>query len=232
MIFDRTISLIGERAHQRLQNARVAIFGLGGVGSYAFEALCRAGVGSMLLVDSDTIDETNINRQLLATFDTIGLYKADVAKNRAMSINPQCAVTGVTAFVDDSNISEFDLSGLDYVLDAIDTVKSKILIIEAATRACVPVISAMGAGNKLDPTLFRVDDIEKTSVCPLARVMRRELKARGLSVKAVYSTETPVKPDKSRVPASISFVPAAAGLTMAGYVVNEIIGDENARRAT
>ena len=223
--FERTARLIGEDAQARLWTAKVAIFGLGGVGGYAAEALMRAGVGKLLLVDGDAVDETNINRQLLALHDTVGLPKAAVALRRAKQINPSCDVDARCAFYDEHTKPQFDLRGFDYVLDCIDSVQSKILLIEHARAEGVPIISCMGAGNKLDPSRFEVARIENTSVCPLARVMRRELSKRGIDgVKVVYSKEPPLKPaGDARMPSSISFVPGAAGLCMAGAVVRDLI---------
>ena len=222
--FSRNIRLIGEAAQRRLQSSRVAVFGLGGVGSYVVEALCRAGIGQLMVVDGDQVDRSNLNRQLIATCVTIGMPKSDVTKKRIESINPNCVVDARHRFFCAETAEEFDFTGYDYVCDAIDTVTSKILLIERAKQFNCRVISSMGAGNKLDPTCFQVADIESTSVCPLARVMRKELKARGISVKAVYSTEVarPTK-DGARAPGSIAFVPASAGLVMAGAVINELI---------
>ncbi|MEA4898292.1 MAG: tRNA threonylcarbamoyladenosine dehydratase [Christensenellaceae bacterium] len=223
--FSRNIRLIGEEAQRRLFAARVAVVGLGGVGSYVAEALCRAGVGHLMLADGDAVEESNLNRQLIATRDTLGLAKAEAARARVQSINPACDVDARRVFLDSTTISDFDFTGYDYVCDAIDTVAAKLLLIERAQAQGCPVISAMGAGNKLGVKPFEVADIERTSVCPLARVMRRELKARGLTVKAVYSKEDARKTtDGARTPGSISFVPAMAGLTMAGEVIRAIIG--------
>ena len=222
--FDRTIRLVGEEAQQKLFQSRIAIFGLGGVGSYVMEALVRAGVGKMLLVDGDVVDETNLNRQLIATIDTIGRPKCDVSRERALSINPNIVIDARRVFYDASTADEFDFSEYDWVIDAIDSISSKVLLIERAQAAGARVISSMGAGNKLH-TQFEVAPLEKTSVCPLARRMRTELKKRGISgVKAVYSKELPIQPDDGiRAPASISFVPGAAGLALAGEVIREII---------
>lgn len=223
--FERTERIIGRDNQQKLLSARVAVFGLGGVGSYAAEALMRAGVGHLLLVDGDTVDESNINRQLYATHETIGMPKAAVALMRARAINPGARVDARRAFYDTSSADQFDLSEYDYVLDAIDTVNSKLLLIERAHQIGTPIISCMGAGNKLDPTRFEVADIYQTSVCPLARVMRKELRTRGIqSLKVVYSKEEPRKTtDGTRAPGSISFVPGAAGLVMAGEVIRSLI---------
>lgn len=221
---ERTLRMIGPDAAQRLANAKVAVFGLGGVGSYAAEALVRAGVGSLLLIDGDAVEITNLNRQLIATVNTLGMPKAEAAKARALSINPAARIEAKTLFFDESTKGEIDFSDLDYIADCIDSVKSKILLIQCAKAHDVKILSSMGTGNKLDPTAFRIADIEKTGVCPLARVMRRELKKRGISgVKALYSEELPFKPlDGERAPASISFVPSAAGLIIAGEIIRDI----------
>lgn len=224
--FERTERLIGKEAQQKLQSARVAVFGLGGVGGHAAEALMRAGIGQLLLVDGDAVDITNLNRQLFALHSTVGLPKAVAALQRARDINPHCVVDARRAFFGPENADQFDFHGYHYVLDCIDTVQSKLLLIERAKAHGAMVVSCMGAGNKLDPTRFEVADIKDTSVCPLARVMRRELGRRGIeNVQVVYSKEPPVKPtDGERAPASISFVPAAAGLVMAGVCIRGIAG--------
>lgn len=223
--FSRTQRLIGEQAQQALTGKKIAIFGLGGVGSYAAEALFRAGIGHFLLVDGDEYEPSNLNRQLYATGDTLGRAKAVVARERGLSINPSADIQAMHVFVGPDTIDRFDFSGLDYVLDAIDSVTGKLLLIERARDAGVPIISAMGAGNKLDPGAFEVADIYDTSVCPLARVMRRELKSWGIpGLKVVYSREPARKAlDGQRAPGSISFVPAAAGIRMAGAVVRDLI---------
>lgn len=223
--FDRTIRLVGEEGQARLLRAKVALFGLGGVGSYALEALVRAGIGEMLLVDGDVVEETNLNRQLIATRATLGQPKSEVARARALSIRPDMAIDARHAFYDAQTAGQFDLSRYDWVVDAIDTVSSKLLLIEQARAAGAKVISCMGAGNKLY-TEFEIADIEKTSVCPLARRMRTELKKRGIQgVLAVYSKEPPLRPqDGERAPASISYVPGAAGLTLAGAVIRDLLG--------
>lgn len=227
----RTAGLVGEDAIARLKSSSVAVFGLGGVGSYVAEALARAGVGRLVLVDGDAVAASNLNRQLIADADTIGMRKVDAEKARIAKIAPDCTVETFDLFYLPENADTVPFSGLSYVADAVDTVSAKIAIIERAKTAGVPVISSMGTGNKLHPELFEIADIEKTSVCPLARVMRRELKARGIrSVKVVYSKEEPVttgldgEGTRRSVPASISFVPGAAGLIMAGEIVREIIG--------
>ena len=223
--FDRTIRLVGEEGQARLLRAKVALFGLGGVGSYALEALVRAGIGEMLLVDGDVVEETNLNRQLIATRATLGQPKSEVARARALSIRPDMVIDARHAFYDAQTAGQFDLSRYDWVVDAIDTVSSKLLLIEQARAAGAKVISCMGAGNKLH-TAFEIADIEKTSVCPLARRMRTELKKRGIQgVLAVYSKEPPFRPqDGERAPASISYVPGAAGLTLAGAVIRDLLG--------
>lgn len=223
--FDRTIRLVGEEGQARLLRAKVALFGLGGVGSYALEALVRAGIGEMLLVDGDVVEETNLNRQIIATRATLGQPKSEVARARALSIRPDMVIDARHAFYDAQTAGQFDLSRYDWVVDAIDTVSSKLLLIEQARAAGAKVISCMGAGNKLH-TEFEIADIEKTSVCPLARRMRTELKKRGIQgVLAVYSKEPPLRPqDGERAPASISYVPGAAGLTLAGAVIRDLLG--------
>ena len=236
--FSRTEMLIGPEAMETLANARVAIFGVGGVGGFAAEALCRSGIGSFTLVDHDTVSASNINRQIIALTSTVGREKTEVMAARMAEINPDVSVTLRSEFFLPENAHTFDFSSFDYVVDAVDTVSAKIAVIECAKRAGVRVISAMGAGNKLDPSKFRVADIEKTSVCPLARVMRRELRARGIkNVKVVYSEETPVErrgedayrealsenPNKRSVPGSISYAPAVMGLLIASEVIKDLI---------
>lgn len=230
MQFSRTALLIGEEGVQKLKNARVAVFGVGGVGGYAVEALARSGVGSLDLIDNDTVSESNINRQILALHSTVGRLKTEVAAERAKDINPDIVVRTYPIFYLPETAGQFDFSKYDYVVDAIDTVSGKLALIEQAKRANTPVISSMGAGNKLDPTAFEVADISKTSVCPLARVMRRELKKRGIEyVKVVYSKEEPL-PSKltdeesgKAIPGSIAFVPSAVGLIIAGEVIKDLI---------
>lgn len=225
---DRTERLIGVENAKKIENARVAVFGLGGVGSYAAEALVRAGVGTLLFVDGDVVEETNLNRQLIATRDTLGMPKSEAAKARALSVNPNCKIDARRLFYDASTADQIDLTQYDYVADCIDSVYSKLLLIERARAAGAKIVCSMGAGNKLDPSRFEVADIEKTSVCPLARAMRQNLKKRGITgVKVVYSREVPVSvKDGAHAPASISFVPSAAGLVLAGEIVREIIGME------
>lgn len=227
----RTEMLLGKEAVERLNNASVVVFGIGGVGSYAAEALVRAGIGSLTFIDGDTVSETNINRQLVADISTIGLSKAEVMKKRALLISPKAQVTAIHSFYSMENSDGFPLGSYDFVLDCIDSVSSKIELICSASKAGVPIISSMGAGNKLDPTRFEVEDIYKTSVCPLARVMRNELRKRGVkNLTVVYSKEEPIKPtasdgeEKRPLPASVSFVPSVAGLIMAGEVIKRISG--------
>ncbi len=232
--FSRTRLLLGDDGIEKLKNARVAVFGVGGVGGYAVEALARAGVGSLDLIDNDTVACSNLNRQIIATHDTIGKLKVDVAADRVHAINPDCTVRVYRTFYLPENKDQFDFSQYDYVVDAIDTVSGKISLVLQAKEAGVPIISAMGAGNKLDPSMFEVADLYKTSVCPLARVMRTECRKRGIKhLKVVYSKEPPVTPlvsaedmapGKRSVPGSVSFVPAAAGLILAGEVVRDLVG--------
>lgn len=229
MRFLRTELLIGEDGVKKLKHARVAVFGVGGVGGYTVEALARSGVGALTLIDPDRVSESNINRQIVALSSTVGQYKTHAAKARVQDINPSCRVETLELFYLPES-TEIDFSGFDYVVDAVDTVSAKLAIIQRAKEANIPVISAMGAGNKLDPTLFEVADIAKTSVCPLARVMRRELKKRGIEhVKVVYSKEEPL-PAKAvdeqtgkAIPASIAFVPSVAGLILAGEVIKDLV---------
>lgn len=221
--FERTARLIGEEGLARLQKARVIVFGLGGVGGSAAEALVRAGIGSLTFVDGDRVDPTNLNRQIVATAQTVGQPKAEAMRERALSICPQADIRAMNMFFDAETVDQFDLAGYDYVADAIDSVPSKLLLIKRARAAGTPVISAMGAGNKLDPSRFRVADISNTSVCPLARVMRRELKKCGIErLKVVFSDEPPLK-NGAGAPGSISFVPPAAGLVLAGAIVLDLI---------
>ena len=223
--FSRTEALIGKENLEKLQNSKVAIFGLGGVGSYVLEGLARAGLGNLILVDNDTISESNLNRQIIALKSTIGKYKVEVAKDRVLQINPNANIKIYQEFFTKESKDILDES-LTYIVDAIDTVSSKIDLIVKAKELNIPIISCMGTGNKLDPTKFEVDDIYKTSVCPLAKVMRRELKQKGIkNLKVVYSKEEPIKTDIGRTPASISFVPSVAGLIIAGEVVKDIINN-------
>ena len=224
--FDRTRLLIGEEGLAKLKKARVAVFGEGGVGGFAVEALVRSGIGAFDLIDNDTVALSNLNRQIIATRDTIGKLKVEVMRDRILSINPQAEIRMYPCFYLPENAAEFDFSQYSYVVDAVDTVTAKIDIIMQAQAAGVPVISSMGAGNKMDPTRFEVTDIYKTTVCPLARVMRRELKKRGVKqLKVVYSTEKVIKTGAD-VPGSIAFVPSVAGLIVAGEVIRDLIGYE------
>lgn len=247
--FSRTELLLGPAAMDRLKNATVAVFGVGGVGSFTVEALARSGVGGLALFDDDKVCLTNINRQLIATHDTVGRSKVEAAKERILSINPQCDVETHACFYTVHNADEYDLSAYSYIVDAIDTVSSKLTLIERARAAGVPIISCMGAGNKLDPTRFEVADIYKTSVCPLAKVMRRELRVRGIeSLKVVYSREEAIKPREDaglscktgcvcppgtqrkctvrrQVPGSVAFVPSVAGLILAGEVIKDLTSE-------
>jgi len=223
MQFERTKALIGEIALEKLANSRIAVFGIGGVGGSVTEALVRAGIGEIDLIDNDTINATNINRQIVALHSTVGQYKVDVMKARALDINPNIKINTYKTFFSDETLNEFNFSKYDYVIDAIDSVKSKLLLIETAKNLNIPIISSMGTGNKLDPTGFVITDISKTSVCPLARVIRTELKKRGIkNLKVLYSKEIPIKTD-SRTPSSISFVPPAAGLIIASAVIKDLI---------
>ena len=218
--YDRTAMVLGEEAIEKLNKAHVAVFGVGGVGGYVVEALARSGIGAIDIIDKDTVDVTNINRQIIATNDTVGKVKVEVMKERIESINPGCRVNAFQLFYLPETADEIHLGDYDYVVDAIDNVTAKLTLIENAYKEKVPIISAMGAGNKLDPSRFRVADIYSTSVCPLAKVMRRELKKRGISkLKVVYSDEEPIK---SVPTASVPFVPPVAGLIMAGEVVKDL----------
>lgn len=232
--WSRTELLLGSEALEKLKNSRVAVFGLGGVGGYAVEALARCGVGALDLIDNDVISVSNLNRQILATVDSIGRPKAEVAAERVRSVNPDCRVRAYRCFYLPETAGQFDFSDYDYVVDAVDTVTAKLALIAQAKAAGTPILSAMGAGNKTDPTAFRVADISETSVCPLARVMRKELKKRGIEhVKVVYSREKPREPlqrlsaspeaGRRDVPGSIAFVPAAAGLALAAEVVRDLL---------
>ena len=219
--FERTSLLIGEEAISKLNSAKVLIFGVGGVGGYVAEALARTGVGSITIVDKDTVSESNINRQIIALHSTVGRDKLDVLKERMLDINPELQVDARKCFFLPDNAHEFDFSQYDYIVDAVDTVTAKLQIIVQAKEAGVPVISAMGAGNKVHPEMFEIADIYKTEMCPLAKVMRRELKNRGIKkLKVVYSKEKPVY--KGDVPGSIAFSPSVAGLLMASEVVRDL----------
>ncbi len=236
--FSRTEMLLGSEAIKRLSDSCVAVFGIGGVGGYTVEALARSGIGSFVLIDNDKISPSNINRQIIATRKTISLYKVDVMKERILDINPDAKVDVYKCFFLPENSNEFDFSRYSYVVDAVDTVTAKLEIIEKAKKSNVPIISSMGAGNKLDPTRFEVTDIYKTSVCPLAKVIRQECRKRGIdNLKVVYSTEKSITPhqnsicsadssekktNRKSIPGSVSFVPSVAGLIIAGEVIKDL----------
>ena len=233
--FLRTEMLLGSDAIQKLQNARVAVFGLGGVGGYVVEALARSGLGSLDLIDSDRVSVSNLNRQILATHSTVGMLKVDAARNRVLDINPECQVKTWPVFYTPDTADTFDFTQYDYIVDAIDTVTGKLALVERAKAAGTPIICCMGTGNKLDASAFRVADISKTTMCPLARVMRRELSKRGIRhLKVVYSQEEALTPTgweeeaaalgKRQIPGSVAFVPGAAGLLLAGEVVRDLAG--------
>lgn len=230
--FSRTELLIGKEGIEKLQNSKVAVFGIGGVGSYAVEGLARAGIGHFILVDKDLVDESNINRQIIATTKTIGRLKVEVAKQRILDINPDALIETYSEFFMPNSPNLFD-EKTDYVIDCIDTIISKIELIVRTKRMNIPIISCMGTGNKLDPTKFEVTDISKTSVCPLAKVIRKELRSRGINqLKVVYSKEEPIKTNifseetKRQIPGSISFVPSVAGLIIAGEVIKDLIKED------
>ena len=231
--FSRTRLLLGDEAMDKLKSARVAVFGLGGVGGYVVEALARSSIGALVLVDHDTISQTNINRQILATQSTLGMEKAQAAARRVLEINPDIRVVAINKFFGPNTREQFDFTQYDYVVDAIDTVTGKLALIEAARAAGVPIISSMGTGNKLDPTKFQIADITKTSVCPLARIMRKECAKRGIRhLKVLFSTEDPIDPGlpdgeelpegRRALPGSVAFVPSVAGLIIAGEVIKDI----------
>ncbi len=233
--FSRTRLLLGSEAVDKLKHCRVAVFGLGGVGGYTVEALARSGVGALELIDHDTISPTNLNRQLLATRDTVGKPKAQVAAQRVKAIDPEIQVNALVTFYGPDTAGEFDFTRYDYVVDAIDTVTGKLALVTAAQAANTPIISCMGTGNKLDPTRFQIADISKTSVCPLARVMRKECAKRGIQdLKVLFSTEAPIPSDpaaltdeelpegRRALPGSVAFVPSVAGLIIAGEVIKDL----------
>jgi tRNA A37 threonylcarbamoyladenosine dehydratase len=247
--FSRTQLVFGEEAMQRLAGARIAVFGIGGVGGYTVEALARSGVGQLDLIDDDKVCITNVNRQLLATLKTVGQYKVDVAKERIAEINPKCAVKAFKTFYMPDTENEFDFSQYNYIVDAIDTVKGKLALAENAQKTGTPIISSMGAGNKVNAAAFEVADIYETSVCPLARVMRYECRRRGIKkLKVVYSKEKPIRPKEDMsvscrrhcvcppgtrkctvrrdIPGSTAFVPSVAGLIIAGEVIKDLTGFE------
>ena len=222
--FSRTETLIGNSALEKLSKSRVAVFGIGGVGGYIVEALARAGIGFIDLIDNDDINITNINRQIIALHSTIGKSKVDVAKQRLLDINPKINVEIHKVYFTPETSDLFDFSKYDYIIDAIDTVTSKIELVVKAKEYNIPIIASMGTGNKLNPEMFEVTDIYKTSVCPLAKVMRTELKKRNIKkLKVIYSKEIPIKQQGQRIPASISFVPPVAGLIIAGEVIKDLI---------
>ena len=232
--FSRTEILLGAEAMEKLYNARVAVFGIGGVGGYTVEALARCGVGALDLIDSDTVSVSNINRQILATHSTVGKLKVEVAKARVLDINPNCDVKTYPCFYLPDTADQFDFTQYDYIVDCIDTVTGKLQLVERAVAAGTPIICSMGTGNKLDPSAFQVADIAKTSMCPLARIMRKELKKRGIDhIKVVYSQEEALTPTvdeeelkrtgKRQIPGSVAFVPGAAGLVLAGEVVKDLV---------
>lgn len=238
--FSRTQLLLGKESMERLRNARVAVFGVGGVGGFTVEALARSGVGTLDLIDDDKVCFSNLNRQIIATHRTIGRLKVEVAKERVLDINPEAIVNIYPTFYLPETAGQFDFTQYDYVVDAIDTVSGKLMLVEQAKAAGVPIISSMGAGNKLDPTAFKVADIYKTNVCPLAKVMRRELKKRGIDkLKVVYSEEMPLTPleveddvdtvpedsthaKRRQTPGSTAFVPSVVGLIIAGEVIKDL----------
>lgn len=231
--FCRTELLVGEEGINKLHNSKVIVFGIGGVGSFVVEALTRSGVGNLILVDNDTICISNLNRQIHATQATVGMIKVEAMKERVISINPKCNVEAKQVFITADNISEIIPSDVDYVVDAIDTVTSKLALAEYCYKNNINIISSMGTGNKMDPTQFRVSDVFKTKVCPLAKVMRHELRKRGVKkLKVVYSEEMPMTPDKGRAvpsakrqtPGSISFVPPVAGMIIGGEVIKDLTG--------
>lgn len=235
--FLREEMLLGARAMERLGRAHVIVFGIGGVGSYAVEGLARAGIGRLTLVDNDTVGMTNLNRQLCALHSTLGQYKADVMAARVRDINPDCRVTSLPELFSEETKERFFTEAYDYIVDAIDLVSCKLSLIQTAKERCIPIISAMGTGNKLDPTRFCITDISKTSGCHLARIMRRELRSRGILHHTVlYSEELPMTPEeleapppgRRSIPGSVSWVPSCAGLMLAGYVVQALIAEEGA----
>ena len=233
--FLRTAMLLGEEAIEKLQRARVAVFGIGGVGGYTVEALARAGIGHIDLIDNDCVSLSNINRQILATHSTVGMPKVEAAKQRILDINPECRVVTHQVFYTPETEKQFDFTQYDYIVDAIDTVTGKLALVQNAHAVGTPIICCMGTGNKLDASAFQIADISKTSMCPLARIMRKELGKRGIRhLKVVYSQEEALTPTgweeeaaalgKRQIPGSVSFVPGAAGLILAGEVIKDIAG--------
>lgn len=233
--FSRTELLLGQDAMEKLRGSRVAVFGIGGVGGHVVEALARSGVGAFDLIDNDTVSITNINRQIIATLDSVGKFKTEVMKERILSINPEAKIEIHNCFFLPETQEMFDFSNYDYVVDAVDTVTAKIALVMACEEAKVPIISSMGAGNKLNPAAFEVADIYKTSVCPLAKVMRRELKKRNIKkLKVVYSKEIPLtagaseeETTKRALPGSIAFTPSVAGLILASEIIKDLTGVRN-----
>ena len=232
-LFERTELLLGEEAINKLKNSRVAVFGIGGVGGFTAEALVRSGIGAIDIIDNDTVALSNLNRQVIALHSTLGKLKVDVAEERFIDINPDLKLKKHAVFYSPETSGEFDFTKYDYVVDAIDTVTGKIELIMQAEKAGVPIISSMGAGNKLNPAMFEVDDIYNTSVCPLARVMRSELRKRGIKkLKVVYSKEPPISPvsqsdsnERKKAPGSTAFVPSVAGLIIASEIVKDLISE-------
>lgn len=234
--FSRTELLLGADGMEKLKRARVAVFGIGGVGGYVVEALARVGIGALDLIDNDVISLTNINRQIIALHSTVGLPKTDVMAARVRDINPECEVRTYQMFYGPDTAEQFDFAQYDYIIDAIDTVTGKLALAVNAQKANTPIISSMGTGNKLDPTAFTVTDIYKTSFCPLARIMRKELRKRGIErLKVVYSQEEALTPEgvteelpqgRRSIPGSVSFVPSAAGLILAGEVIKDIVNGD------
>lgn len=237
--YSRTRLLLGQDGMEKLKNAHIAVFGLGGVGGYVVEALARCGVGTLELIDHDTVSLSNINRQILATRETVGMEKSEAARLRVQAIDPEIKVIARHQFFGPDTKAEFDFSQYTYVVDAIDTVTGKLALVQAAREENVPILCCLGTGNKLDPTAFRIGDIYETSICPLARIMRKECRRRGIEkLKVLYSLEEPIKPDidpedpilqempegRNALPGSVSFVPAAAGLIIAGQVIRDIVG--------
>ena len=226
-IYSRTEMLLGEGGVSNLRRSHVAVFGIGGVGGYAVEALVRAGVGELTLVDADRVSESNLNRQIVATRSTVGSYKTEAARQRILDINPDCRVNIHTLFFGEETKEEIDFDAFDYIIDAIDSVRSKILLIRCATESGKKIISSMGAGNKLDPTRFHVTDISKTHTDPLAKVIRCELRRLGINrLPVVFSDEEPIFPSGERTPGSVSFVPSAVGLILAGEVIKSLARSE------
>lgn len=233
--FLRTAMLLGRETVEKLAKARVAVFGIGGVGGYTLEALARAGIGQLDLIDSDTVSLSNINRQILATHSTVGMLKVEAGKQRVLDINPACVVRVFPVFYTPETADQFDFTRYDYIVDAIDTVTGKLQLVQQAAASGTPIISCMGTGNKLDASAFEVSDISKTTMCPLARIMRKELGKRGIRhLKVVYSKEEALTPTgweeeaaalgKRQIPGSVAFVPGAAGLILAGEVIKDLAG--------